>query len=56
VALAASVAHRVVLLKAGHVIADGAPEAALTPEALKQAYERTGRLHRIDGRYAAVFD
>lgn len=55
VALAASVAHRVMLLKDGHVIAEGAPEAALTPEALKQAYGRKGELTRIGDTYAATF-
>ncbi len=55
VALTASVAHRIVLLKAGHVITEGAPEAALTPGALKAAYDREGELRRIGESYAAIF-
>ena len=56
IALAASVAARVVVLSGGRVVADGAPEAALTPEALTSAYGRSGRLERLGAAYAAVFE
>jgi iron complex transport system ATP-binding protein len=55
VALAAQVAHRVVLMREGRVIADGAPLDALTPDALRAAYGRDGKLERIDGVIAAMF-
>jgi iron complex transport system ATP-binding protein len=55
IALAASVAHRVVLMKAGRVIAEGAPETSLTPQALEAAYGRAARLERVDGGFAAIF-
>ena len=56
VALAARVAQRVLLLHEGHVIAEGAPSEALTPEALGRAYGRTGRLAEIGGLTVAVFE
>jgi len=56
VALAARVAHRVVLLRAGKVIADGAPLDALTSQALEAAYERKGRLERVGESLVAIFD
>jgi iron complex transport system ATP-binding protein len=56
VALAARVAQRVLLLQAGHVIAEGPPLEALTPDALAAAYGRTGRLQQIGGGVAAVFE
>lgn len=56
VALAARVAHRVLLLQEGHVIAEGGPVSALTPEALEAAYGRKGALHRIGDGYAATFE
>ncbi len=55
VALAAQVAHRVVLMRDGRIIADGAPLDALTPDALRAAYGRDGKLERIDGVIAATF-
>lgn len=55
VALAARTAHRVLLLREGRVVAEGAPEAALTPDALETAYGRKGRLDRVDGAFAATF-
>ena len=54
IALAASVAHRVVLLKSGRVVAQGGVEA-LTPAALETAYGRKARLERVGDAYAAVF-
>jgi iron complex transport system ATP-binding protein len=56
VALAARVAQRVLLMKQGRVIAEGAPLAALTPEALSAAYGRIGRLTAIDGAIAVAFE
>ncbi len=55
IALAASISHRVLLLKAGRVISEGAPQAALTPDALQSAYGRAARLERIGEDYAAIF-
>ena len=56
VALAARVARRVLLLEQGHVIAEGPPLQALTPEALAKAYGRAGRLEQLGGGVAAVFE
>jgi iron complex transport system ATP-binding protein len=56
IALAARVAQRVLLLREGRVIAEGAPREALTPEALERAYGRKGRLGEIGGASVAVFD
>lgn len=56
VALAARTAHRVVLLREGRMLAEGAPQDALTAEALEQAYGRRGTLQRIGEHYAAIFD
>jgi iron complex transport system ATP-binding protein len=56
VALAARVAHRVLLLREGRLIAEGAPLEALTPEALEVAYARKGRLEHASGAPFAVFD
>ena len=54
IALAASVAHRVVLMHEGRVLIEGAPEQALTRDALEAAYGRAGKLERIGESYAAV--
>jgi iron complex transport system ATP-binding protein len=55
IALAASISHRVLLMKHGRVIAEGAPEAALTPKMLETAYGRAAQLTRVDGGFAAIF-
>lgn len=55
IAVAARVAHRVILLREGHAIASGGPDV-LTPEALREAYGRAGRLVEIEGQRLAVFD
>jgi ABC-type hemin transport system ATPase subunit len=46
----------VLLLEQGHVIAEGPPLEALTPEALATAYGRAGRLEQFGGGVAAVFE
>ncbi|HYD71883.1 MAG TPA: ABC transporter ATP-binding protein [Candidatus Binatia bacterium] len=56
VALAARVAQRVLLLEQGHVIAEGPPLQALTPEALSTAYGRPGRLEQVGQNIVAVFE
>jgi|CXWL01.1.fsa_nt_gi iron complex transport system ATP-binding protein len=56
VALAAHAAHRVAVMAQGRLLAEGAPEAALTPEVLEQAYGKRGRLERVGSGYAAVFE
>lgn len=55
VALAASTAQRVLLLRDGRLIAAGEPFATLTPEALRDAYGRSGIIHRTDDGIAAIF-
>ncbi len=56
VALAARVAQRVVLMRKGGVVAEGAPAAALTSTTLEAAYGRKGRLEQIGGGIAAIFE
>lgn len=56
VSLAARVAQRVVLMRGGAVIAQGAPLDALTPEALETAYGRKGRLEKLGDSIAAIFE
>lgn len=56
IALAASVSHRVALLRSGRIIAEGAPQEALTGAALEAAYGRKARLERIGESFAAVFE
>lgn len=55
VGLAASIADRVALLREGRMIAEGAPNVALTPEALRTAYGKPGELVRVGDGYAAAF-
>jgi iron complex transport system ATP-binding protein len=62
-ALAARVADRVVVLHHGRIVADGTPEAALTPRTLREVYgidaqwlsvrERSAPLIAIHGRHAS---
>jgi iron complex transport system ATP-binding protein len=56
VGLAARVAQRVLVLREGSVIADGAPLEALKPDVLSAAYGRAGRLERLGDGAVAVFD
>lgn len=55
IALAASAAHRVVLMHEGRILAEGEPEKALTRDALEVAYGRPGQLERIGDAFVAVF-
>lgn len=56
VALAANTAHRVLLMKGGRVVSDGAPGAALSPDSLYAAYGRRGRIERIGEAIVAIFE
>ena len=56
VTLAARTAHRVLLMQGGRMLAEGAPEVALTPDALEAAYGRKGRLEHMKSGLAAIFD
>ena len=55
VALAATIAHRVLLLRDGGAIASDVPQAALTSENLEAAYGRRGELQKTGNGYAAIF-
>jgi iron complex transport system ATP-binding protein len=55
VALAARTAHRVVLMREGAVISEGAPESALSEASLTEAYGREGRVERVGADIVAVF-
>jgi len=56
IALAASISHRVVVLRDGKILAEGAPFDALTPDTLVTAFGRAGRLERIGAATAIVFE
>jgi iron complex transport system ATP-binding protein len=56
IALAATTAHRVLLLQSGRVIAEGSAKDALTPAALEAAYGRKARLEQIGDDFAAIFE
>jgi len=53
--LAARWADRIVLLSRGAVVAAGTPEAALTPAALKQAYDVEARIERCSKGRLQIF-
>lgn len=55
IGLAARVAHEVMLLGGGRVLAQGAPREALTPEVLHRAFGRPAALHWIDGGLVPIF-
>lgn len=55
ITLAADVAHRVILLRGGRIVADGAPDVALTPETLAAAYGASARIERVGEAFVAVF-
>lgn len=56
VSLAARTADRIVLMKQGRVLAEGAPAAALTPETLRAAYGREARVERVGDTWMAWFN
>lgn len=56
IALAAGVARRVLLMKAGRIIAQGPTLEALTPGALSEAYGCAARLERVGESFAAIFE
>ncbi|MES1158442.1 MAG: ABC transporter ATP-binding protein [Terricaulis silvestris] len=56
VALAARVAQRVVLLKDGRLVAQGAPSEALTSQTLEAAYGRKALLEKLGGAFVATFE
>lgn len=56
VSLAARIAHRIVVLKQGRVIASGGPHQALTPATLEAAYGRRARVERTDFDMAVWFE
>jgi iron complex transport system ATP-binding protein len=45
--------HRVVLLKAGNIVADGSKESVLTSERLSDVYDTAIRISVVDGHYLA---
>lgn len=55
IALAANCADRVVMMREGRALAEGAPLAALTPDVLAQAYEHRGELVQVGDTYAVTF-
>jgi len=55
VALTGRTADRVLLIREGRVVAEGAPETALTPEALEAAYGRRARVDRVGDAFTATF-
>lgn len=55
VALAVRVADQIVMMRDGKVIAQGAPFEALTPQALREAYGRDGKLEQVGETIAVVF-
>lgn len=48
--LAARHCDRLVMLRAGQVVATGSPEAVLTPEVLEEVYDVPVDVHRAEGR------
>jgi iron complex transport system ATP-binding protein len=56
VALAARIAHGVVLMREGRLISHGPPRETLTRESLEEAYGRKGRLEQVGEALVAVFD
>ncbi|MBI3438268.1 MAG: ABC transporter ATP-binding protein [Proteobacteria bacterium] len=55
VALAARTADRLLLLREGRVVAEGAPSVALTPETLEATYGRSARIDRIGDALTVTF-
>jgi iron complex transport system ATP-binding protein len=55
VSLAARTADRILLLREGRVVAEGAPDTALTPDTLEGAYGRKARVDRVGDAFTATF-
>jgi iron complex transport system ATP-binding protein len=55
IALAANLAGRVVVMREGRALAEGAPASVLTSEMLFSAYGVPAELIRVGGAYAATF-
>lgn len=55
ITLAADVAHRVILMQGGRIVADGAPAEALKPETLAAAYGAGARIERVGEALVAIF-
>jgi ABC-type cobalamin/Fe3+-siderophores transport system ATPase subunit len=55
IALAASTADKILLLREGETIAAGDAERALSSAALERAYGRPGELVRVGDAYVATF-
>lgn len=55
ITLAAEIAHRVILLQGGRIVAEGAPKTALTPETLAAAYGANARIDRVGDAFVAIF-
>jgi iron complex transport system ATP-binding protein len=49
-------ADRIVVMRAGRVVAEGAHDDAAVHEALAEVFDRAIRIHRLGGRYIAVPD
>jgi iron complex transport system ATP-binding protein len=56
IGLAARVAHSVLVMREGRVLAQGEPQAALTPQALEAAYGRKIRLEPVGAALVVVCD
>lgn len=55
IALAANLADRVVVMREGRTLAEGAPAATLTPDVLAAAYDHKAELVRLGEVYAVTF-
>lgn len=56
VSLAARIATHVLILRDGGVVASGAPNAVMTPDALEAAYSRKAHLVTVGNAVGAVFE
>lgn len=56
IGLALNVADRVVVMKAGSIIASGSPIETLTPAVLQAAYDRAARIEQIGDEAVVLFE